>query len=162
MTFTNYLSFYITEIKHPYKLALLFGGFCLVVQMFWPSAALAQNFEMPTFLKTEEVIKRLPVASEREARYKIKVLVTAYSSTPDQTDSTPFITASNTTVRKGVVAANFLRFGTRVKIPTHFDNQIFVVEDRMNERFDERLDIWMESRAEAKAWGARWVTIEVL
>ena len=76
MSITNYIAFYFGEIKAFSKLALLFGGFCLVVQMFWPQTALAQNFEMPTFLKTEEVIKRLPVASEREARYKIKVLVT--------------------------------------------------------------------------------------
>jgi len=30
----------------------------------------------------------------------IQVIITGYSSTPDQTDSTPFITASNTKVRK--------------------------------------------------------------
>ncbi|MDP3003980.1 MAG: hypothetical protein Q8N43_00505, partial [Candidatus Azambacteria bacterium] len=38
----------------------------------------------------------------------MKVVLTAYSSTPDQTDDTPFITASNTRVRDGIVAANFL------------------------------------------------------
>src|SRR3990167_1248447 len=40
------------------------------------------------------------------------VTITAYSSTPEETDSTPFITASGTHVRDGVVAANFLPLGT--------------------------------------------------
>src|SRR3989344_3213041 len=60
---------------------------------------------------------------------------TAYSSTPDQTDDTPFITAKGTTVRDGIIAANFLPFGTRIKIPDIYGDKIFVVEDRMNRRY---------------------------
>jgi hypothetical protein len=36
--------------------------------------------------------------------FRIPVTVTGYSSTSDQTDTTPFITASNTRVRTGVIA----------------------------------------------------------
>ncbi len=105
---------------------------------------------------------RLPQANERPAKYVIKVPVTAYSSTPDQTDDTPFITARGTMVRPGIVAANFLPFGAMIRMPSHFGNQVFVVEDRMNQRYDKRVDIWMESRQQAKQWGLRQVAIEVL
>ena len=40
---------------------------------------------------------------------QIKIWITAYSSTPEETDSTPFITASGSHVRNGVAAANFCR-----------------------------------------------------
>ncbi|MBU1039143.1 3D domain-containing protein [Patescibacteria group bacterium] len=105
---------------------------------------------------------RLPQANEKPAKYVVRVPVTAYSSTPDQTDDTPFITARGTTVRPGIVAANFLPFGAMIRMPSHFGNQVFVVEDRMNTRYDKRVDIWMESRQQAKQWGLRHVAIEVL
>src|SRR5258708_6536739 len=57
-----------------------------------------------------------------------KVRVTAYSSTPDQTDDTPFITASGYHVHDGVIAANFLPFGTKLTIPSVFGDKIFTVE----------------------------------
>ena len=44
--------------------------------------------------------------------------VTAYSSTPEETDDTPFVTASGTSVRDGVIATNFLEFGTK-NMPAH-------------------------------------------
>lgn len=88
--------------------------------------------------------------------------VTAYSSTPDQTDSTPFITASGTRTRDGVVAANFLPIGTKVRIPTVYGDKIFVVEDRMNSRYWQRLDIWMETRQEALQFGVRTLPIEII
>lgn len=115
------------------------------------------------FLPTEPVVAlHFPQAGPRLARYSIRLPVTAYSSTPDQTDSTPFITASGTRVRWGVAAANFLPIGTKVRLPDNYGDQVFVVEDRMNARYDTHLDIWMETRAEAKQWGFRHTTIEVL
>lgn len=87
---------------------------------------------------------------------------TAYSSTKDQTDDTPFITAMGTHVRDGVVAANFLPFGTLIKIPDYFGDKVFVVEDRMNKRYDYRIDLWFSTRAEAKEWGVRKIKIEIV
>lgn len=103
-----------------------------------------------------------PEVQARAARYEMKVPITAYSSTPDQTDDTPFITASGTHVRWGIVAANFLPIGTLVRMPEHYGDQIFVVEDRMNARYNVRMDIWMATREEALTWGLKQVTIEVL
>ncbi len=87
--------------------------------------------------------------------------MTAYSSTPDQTDDTPFITASGTYVRSGIVAANWLKFGTKVRLPDYFGDQIFEVQDRMHERFSGRLDIWMSSKEEARNWGIKYIIVEV-
>lgn len=103
----------------------------------------------------------LPTAEDREAPFTMKVPTTAYSSDVWQTDATPFITASGTHVRHGVVAANFLPIGTKVKIPKLYGDQIFVVEDRMNKRYGKHLDIWMERREDAKRFGVKTLEIEI-
>lgn len=106
--------------------------------------------------------KTPPIAKKQIVISKKWLFVTAYSSTPDQTDDTPFITASNTHVRDGIVAANFLRFGAKIRFPTLYDEKIYVVEDRMNSRYPYRVDIWMRSREEAKQFGAKIVPVEVI
>ncbi len=83
------------------------------------------------------------------------VTVTAYSSTVDQCDSTPFITASGTHVRDGIIATNALAFGTKVKFPSVYGDKVFTVEDRMNKRYTDRADIWFETREEAIKFGVR-------
>lgn len=88
--------------------------------------------------------------------------VTGYSSTPEETDDTPFITASGSDVRHGVVAANWLPFGTKVKIPELFGDQVFVVEDRMHNRHTDKLDVWFPAKAEAIRFGSQRARIEVL
>ncbi|MFH1610517.1 MAG: hypothetical protein ABIA91_01375 [Patescibacteria group bacterium] len=87
--------------------------------------------------------------------------ITAYSSTVDQCDSTPFITANGTFVHDGIVAANFLPFGTKIKIPELFGDKVFSVEDRMNSKYHYRVDIWMTTREAAKQLGVKYVKIEV-
>lgn len=97
---------------------------------------------------------------------KIVVVATAYSSTESQTDSTPHITASNKKVYDGILAANFLKFGTKVRIPNLFGAKIFTVEDRMNRRFNKanppRVDVWFATLAEAKNFGVKTLEIEIL
>ena len=93
----------------------------------------------------------------------IKVMATAYSSTPDQTDDDPFITAAGTWVRDGIIANNLFPFGTRVRIPELYGDKIFVVEDRMNRRKGSyHIDIWFPSYWEAKNFGAKTTYVEVL
>lgn len=107
----------------------------------------------------------LPIASpENPERIvsKIRVVVTGYSSTPEQTDDTPFITAANTMVRDGVVAANFLPIGTKIKLPDLYGEKVFVVEDRLHPRKYYVVDIWFENYWEAKEFGAKHTYIEVL
>lgn len=104
-------------------------------------------------------IKKIPV-KPKEQTYTL--LATAYSSTIDQTDDSPFITASGTRVRDGIIAANFLPFGTVIRIPEVFGNKIFVVEDRLHSRFSDRIDVWFPTREEALEFGAKRVKIEVV
>ncbi len=97
--------------------------------------------------------------------------ITGYSSTVDQTNSEPFITASGAWVRDGIVAANFLPFGTRIRIPELFGDKIFVVKDRMNRRYsppydnvwhDGYVDVWFSTRQEARNLGRRTTYIEII
>jgi 3D (Asp-Asp-Asp) domain-containing protein len=97
-----------------------------------------------------------------EVKRTYTVSVTGYSSEVWQTDSTPFTTASNTHVRDGVVAANFLPFGTLIRIPELYGNKIFIVEDRMNKRYWYNVDIWFADTQIARDFGRKTVTIEVL
>jgi 3D (Asp-Asp-Asp) domain-containing protein len=91
-----------------------------------------------------------------------EVWVTAYSSSPDETDSTPFTTAMNTEVHDGIVAANFLPLGTKVKIPALFGDKIFTVEDRMHQRKTDFVDVWMPTKDEAQHFGINRTVVEVL
>ena len=88
--------------------------------------------------------------------------VTAYSSTPEETDSTPFITANGTRVHDGIVATNFLPFGTEIQIPSLFGNKIFTVEDRMAKRLTDVIDIWMPTKTAALRFGANYASIIIV
>jgi len=92
----------------------------------------------------------------------IKVVLTGYSSTADQTDDSPFITASNTRVRDGIVAANFLAFGARVQIPALFGDKIFIVEDRMAKKHSDKIDVWFPERYLAKNFGVKEAEVIIL
>ena len=89
------------------------------------------------------------------------VTVTAYSSTKDQTDGDPYLTAVGTPVRDGIVAANFLPIGTAVRFPDKFGEKIFVVEDRMHEKYGLQVDIWMSNQEKAKKFGIQYLKMEI-
>ena len=91
-----------------------------------------------------------------------RVTVTAYSSTPDQTDDSPFITANGTFVHDGVIAANFLPFNTKVKFPEVYGDKIFIVEDRMAKKNSHKMDIWMSSRSLALRFGVKSLIFEII
>ena len=97
---------------------------------------------------------------------RFKAVVTAYNSLPAQTDSTPCITANGYDLcaadAENVVAANSLRFGTRVRLPEYSGEKVYTVQDRMHPRFSRRLDLWMRERESAKVFGIQTLTIEVL
>ena len=93
----------------------------------------------------------------------IPVIVTAYSSSVWETDSTPYLTAAGTVTRDGVVASNLLPFNTKIRIPEYFGNKIFTVEDRMNKRMDDfQIDIWFPSSYQAHLFGVKYTYIETL
>ena len=100
-----------------------------------------------------------PVFSTPKTR---KIWITAYSSTPEETDDTPFITASGKLVHEGIVATNILPLGTRIKIPALYGEKIFVVEDRMHPRKRNNVDIWMPTTRSAVLFGAVFTDIVIL
>jgi len=115
--------------------------------------------EYPYFVSGDD---SLLAQNEFSSRRSVAVVITGYSSTEDQTDSTPFTTAWNTQTRPGVVAANWLPLGTKIKIPELFGNRVFTVEDRMHPRNANKLDIWFQSREEALKFGVRKARVEIL
>lgn len=89
---------------------------------------------------------------------KLLVQASAYASSPYQTDATPCITAAGTRVRPGVVATNFLPMGTLLEI----NDQEFIVEDRMNPRYDGYyLDLWFPSTTSALQFGRKQIAITI-
>ncbi len=103
------------------------------------------------------------IAAPKEAVRRIRVVLTAYSSTVAQTDSTPFITANGTYVHDGIVANNGFPFGTQIRIPELFGNKVFSVEDRMHWRMDDyRFDIWFPTYEQAKKFGVKYAYVEIL
>lgn len=83
---------------------------------------------------------------------KVRAIITAYSSSPDETWGDPFITASGQITRNGIVANNCLPFGTIVEI----NGVEFEVQDRKNARYGcEWFDIWQPSKQEALNFGIK-------
>lgn len=138
-----------------------------------PVIVLAQNsVEIPVFSQKNREITLSSTAADRmffpktKAKApdkKILAVITAYSSTVDQCDDDPFVAASGKRVYDGMIAANFLPFGTKIKIPSLYGDKIFTVDDRMNARYGYgRMDIWMDApRSEVNAFGVKRVEIEV-
>ncbi|MDD2257748.1 hypothetical protein EOL72_01205 [Candidatus Falkowbacteria bacterium] len=107
---------------------------------------------------------------EEEIKYRViktsEHIITAYNSEAAQTDSSPCITANGFNVcEHGIedtIGANFLKLGTKVRIPELFGDQVFVVRDRMNKRFSNRVDVWMVEKKDALKFGVKTAKIEVL
>lgn len=90
----------------------------------------------------------------------VQAQVTAYTSSVEETDDTPFITASGSTTKDGILACPpKYKFGTIIEI----ENKKFICQDRMNRRYhnQERFDIWFESKDLAYNWGLKELEIKV-
>jgi len=88
---------------------------------------------------------------------EMNVTVTAYAAVPEETDSTPNITADMTDTRVGLLAVSrdlliTLNYGQRVVLG---DYGVFVIADTMNKRFTNRVDILHTSRIAAKRFGIK-------
>jgi 3D (Asp-Asp-Asp) domain-containing protein len=132
-----------------------------------------KSASISTIAVAAEVVKDYKVANIKPVKI-IKVVkdhgyhhMTAYTSEVAQTDADPCTTANGynlckTGVIEDTVAANFLKFGTKVKIPELFGDRIFVVRDRMNSRYPDRLDVWFKSKPAALKFGIRNARVEVV
>lgn len=180
------------KLNNKSKYCLVIATVCFGINMIFPSMfvqaattpnevlLITDNSGYPTSIKPKKTKATTSITAEssnntntnlRRSKWvytgpkTMTVPTSAYSSTVDQCDASPFITASGYNLKgsaETVVAANFLPLGTRIKIPSHFGDKIFTVEDRMNARYTYKVDIWMTSREKAIHWGVKNVTIEIL
>jgi 3D (Asp-Asp-Asp) domain-containing protein len=139
-----------------------------------PSAQAGSIFPL-SFLKTDKTVqndkptytvpstKNVETGKGKDVVKTVKVDITAYTSTVEECDGSPFITADGSVVRDGIVATNILPIGTKIRIPAYFGDRVFEVHDRMNTRYSYRVDIWMSDQKAMRTWGLkRNVTIEVV
>lgn len=175
----------------------LAGSLLLLFLAFTPQTAVAQHQvlglqDSAVFVKSAVATFQMkfgggkpvfPKSNDREPRYIRTVVATAYSSDPNQTDSTPCTPAMGSFNlcenyeqfgTEDAIANNCLRLGTVVRFPELFGDRDFVVRDRMNSRYDcHRVDFWVGSvtpetqeiiqaaKAEAKAFGVKRLEMEV-
>jgi 3D (Asp-Asp-Asp) domain-containing protein len=108
----------------------------------------------------------LPINNDSKIKGVTYRTITAYNSEVGQCDSTPCITANGFNVCEygieDTIAANWLKFGTKVRIPELFGDRIFVVRDRMNKKHADHVDVWMKEKIDAKKFGVKLAKIEIL
>lgn len=100
------------------------------------------------------------------SKKSMTVDATAYNSVPGQTDDDPWVAAWNNRLRPGekVIAVSRdlekhgLTNGAKVKIEGLPGT--YTVRDRMNKRFKNRIDVWMEKDIKkARNWGKKKLKI---
>jgi len=132
------------------------------------SFVLAGNFVQPNIsaFSVNDLLEAKPLQKSQKviasASNTKRVTVTAYSSTLDQTDGTPFISANGTHVYDGMIACNFLPFGTKVRFPEIYGDKVFTVEDRMAWYNGHKIDIWMTDRQSALEFGVKKLAYEIV
>lgn len=136
---------------------------------------LAANFNNFKTFGEEKQLKeqeKLSIANNKRLKYykprldayvppveEISILVTGYSSTPDQTWGDPFTTASGTRVHLGTMACPpQYPFGTKISIE---GRGRYICEDRGGAIKGNHFDMWFESRGEALHWGKRVVVAKI-
>ena len=144
---------------------------------YYPNKFLKQSIIMD--LKLDYLISEIAILNKDVDKFEneiqnmkkkkvrsISVTITAYTSTKDQCDDTPFITASNIRVRKGIIALSRdiekdfgLKFGDKVEIK---GLGIFEFQDRMNKRWTRKVDIFMLCREKAIKFGNRKGELRIL
>ena len=94
------------------------------------------------------------------------VTATAYNSVPEQTDSDPFLAAWGDSLAPGMkviaVSRDLIPVGLDRHTPVKIEGfpGVYLVLDKMNKRWEKRIDIYMGNDLEAaRAWGSRQVEI---
>lgn len=130
-----------------------------------PEPSLVPNPASPAAVRPGD---SLPVATQPANKVlKTSVhVITAYNSEVAQTDNDPCTTANGFNVCKhgqeDTIAANFLKFGTKVQIPELFGDRVFIVRDRMNKKHPTRVDVWMKEKRAAINFGVKTAKIQVI
>lgn len=158
----GFLRTFISAVKTVMWLGLLVGFVWLLVLLYGVVGEWAEA-EPISYIAPQRaeaaVVSEFP--SAREEHEVVLATVTAYTSSVDETDDTPFITASGATTGHGVIACpSKYDFGTKVII----GDTEYTCEDRMNRRYweQDRFDIWVETKKEAYHWGIQEVEVKII
>jgi len=138
--------------------AILIAIFCLPLISSW---AYYEVSPASFFNKVQQLVS----FSTKPKIETMELWVTAYSSNEDETDDSPCITSSGYNLcqhnKENVIACNFLPIGTKVRFPSLDPEKFYTVVDRMHERFNSRMDIWMTSKAKAQKFGKKFLIAEI-
>lgn len=106
------------------------------------------ELEEPRKRKKKETVSRKIVAN-----------VSAYTADSDECGKSDGITASGKRATAGrTIAMDGVPFGTQVRI----NGNIYIVEDRFGGGYSDRIDIFMNSKAEAFNFGRQYIEVEIL
>ena len=129
---------------------------------------LSQNDHIDSFLvktETEIVVEKEPVyiTDVKEIEKEIEwfyFVATGYSA-DDPLQGTNNITATGKEIKKGMIAVDskIIPLGTRIEIK---DMGVFVAEDTGGKIRGNRIDIYFETREEAKEFGRQVIWVRVL
>jgi 3D (Asp-Asp-Asp) domain-containing protein len=96
----------------------------------------------------------------------MEVTATAYTSSPGQTDSTPFLAAWGDTLKPGIktiaVSRDLLKLGLSHNKEVKIEGLkgTYIILDKMNKRWKKKIDIYMGTDVDkAREWGKKKVTI---
>ncbi len=166
------MRFNLYRIHRFFVLLIAVSVFIVPVRLFAQESALSMDFPFDKALfekyrvgkeEKEKQIKFATTLDLLKPLLKVRYhTLTAYSSTPEQTDDSPFVTAAGTFVHDGIVAANSLPFGTKILIPDIFGDKIFTVEDRMAPQNYHKIDIRFPSTDKAMEFGVKHAKILIL
>jgi 3D (Asp-Asp-Asp) domain-containing protein len=105
-------------------------------------------------------------ASADSVERSLVVTATAYNSTPEQTDAEPHLAAWGDPLSPGMkviaVSRDLIHVGLDRRTPVKIEGfpGVYLVLDKMHERWEKRIDIYMGHDLEAaRAWGKRQVEI---
>lgn len=96
----------------------------------------------------------------------LTVTATSYRSVPSQTDATPFITSIGhrthpygVAVSRDLLVSGQVCYGDVLEVPGY---GLRVVNDTMNARHKRHIDIFVDTRAQERAFGVRSLTVRVI
>lgn len=151
-----------------YNIAVHIVFWCLIGILVFITAViiLTDSGDMDKlFVKTETVVEKEPVYLTRvheveEETEWFYFIATGYSAN-DPEQGTNNITATGKKIKKGMIAVDpdIIPLGTRVEIK---DMGVFTAEDSGGKIKGNRIDIYFETKSQAKKFGRRVIWIRLL
>jgi len=154
--------------KYNVTIHILFWSIVAILVLITALIVLTQNGEIDSFIVktgTEIVIEKEPVYITQVKEIKEETewfyfIATGYSAN-DPAQGTNSITATGKEIKTGMIAVDkkIIPLGTKIEIK---DFGIFVAEDTGGKIKGNRIDIYFETKEEAKNFGRKVIWVRVL